>query len=189
MDSALFDFAEAAMGKNTEMSWSLSPEILRRQISPVFDLCATKELSAEEALDVAIEFVNARVTTILEVFTKLFETLNSRIDVQMHGMEFPALVEIEEFLLGLDAEAQWAIDGKITRRELHRLFEKVYSGDYSTRTGVYVFCDTIKSKRDFLLERVQGRCLALTQQIVDARKAQEPTPDPEGPERMANGED
>jgi hypothetical protein len=189
VDSALFDFAEAAMGKNTEMSWSLSPEILRRQISPVFDLCAAKELSAEEALDVAIEFVNARVTTILEVFTKLFDTLNSRIDVQMHGIQFPALVEIEEFLLGLDSEAQWAIDGEISRRELHRLFEKVHGGEYSTRTGVYVFCDTIQSKRDFLLERVQGRCLALTQQIMDARKAQEPTPDPEGPERMANGED
>lgn len=190
MDSALFDFAEAAMGKNSEMKWSLSPDVLRRQIGPIFDLCASKELSAEEALDVAIEFVNARVANILEVFTKLFDVLRQRADVQMHGVAFPALAEIEEFLLGLDAETQWAIDGEISRRELHKLFEKVSSGEYSTRTGVYVFCDTIKAKRDFLLERMQSRCIALTQQVMQARKAQEPVPtDPEEPERMANGDE
>lgn len=192
MDSALLDFAEAAMGKNTEMSWSLSPEVLRRQIGPVFDLCASKELSAEEALDVAIEFVNARVSNILEVFTKLFDSFRTKADIQMHGVDFPASMEIEEFLLGLDSESQWAIDGGIARRELHTLFEKVYSGVYSTRTGVAVFCDTIKAKRDFLLERMQDRCMALALQVQEAReakKAQEPAPDPEGPERLANGDD
>jgi hypothetical protein len=190
VDSALFDFAEAAMGKNTEMNWSLSPAVLRRQISPVFNLCAAQELTAEEALDVAMEFVAARVTNMLEVFQKLFDTLSQRIDVQMHGVEFPALLEIEEFLLGLHPESQWATDKGITRRELHYLFEKVYAGEYSSRTGVAVFCDTVMSKKDYLLDLVQTMCLGLTQQIVDARKAQEPaTSDPEGPERMANGDD
>lgn len=190
MDSALFDFAEAAMGKNTEMNWSLSPAVLRRQISPVFTLCSCQELTAEEALDVAMEFVTARVTNMLEVFNRLFQTLTERIDIQMHGVEFPALLEIEEFLLGLNAESQWATDDGITRRELRKLFEKVYAGEYTSRTGVAVFCDTIMSKKDYLLELVQNMCLSLTKQIVEAKKAQESiSPDPEGPERMANGDD
>lgn len=190
MDSALFDFAEAAMGKNTEMRWSLSSDVLRRQIAPVFSLCAAKELTADEALDVSVEFVTARVNTMLEVFTKLFNTLCSRIDIEMHGVDFPELLDIEEFLLGLNPESQWATDGGITRKELHTLFEKVYSGVYSQRTGISVFCDTIMSKKEYILELVQQMCLTLTQQIVDARKAQEPmTPEPEGPERMANGDE
>lgn len=192
MDSALFDFAEAAMGKNTEMRWSLSPDVLRRQINPVFTLCAARKLTAQESLDVAMEFVTARVTNMLEVFTKLFNTLSERIDMQMKGAQFPALGEIEEFLLGLNAESQWATDGGITRRELHNLFEKVYVGEYTPQTGVAVFCDTIMSKKDFLLELVQQMCLTLTQQIMEARQAaQEPavTSDPDGPERMANGDD
>lgn len=190
MDSALFDFAEAAMGKNTEMRWSLSPDVLRRQISPVFSLCAVQELTADQALDVAVEFVTARVNTMLEVFTKLFETLCSRIDVELHGKDFPAIVDIQEFLWGLNPESQWATDGGITRRELHVLFDKVYSGEYSQRTGISVFCDTITSKTEYLLELVQQMCMALTTQIIEARKAPEPvTPDPDGPERMANGDD
>lgn len=189
MDSALFDFAEAAMGKNTEMRWSLSPDVLRRQISPVFSLCAAQELTADEALDVAVEFVTARVSNMLEVFTKLFHTLSARIDVQMHGVDFPALVDIEEFLLGLNPESQWATDGGITRRELHRLFEKVYIQEYSQKTGMAVFCDTITSKTTYILELVQQMCLALTQQIVEAKQVQEPSTGSEDPERMANGDE
>lgn len=188
MESALYDFAEAAMGKNTAMSWSLSNDVLRRQVGPVFKLCASRELSAEDALDVAIDFVGARVTTMLEVFTKLFNTLASRIDVQMSGHRFPALIELEEFFLGLDGEAQWVTDQEITRRELHTLFEKVYDGRYSAKTGVAVFCDVLTSKKDYYLDLIHGMCLRLAEQIEEAKKAQESEPtDPEGPERMANG--
>lgn len=185
MDSALFDFAEAAMGKNTAMTWSLSADVLRRQVAPVFVRCASHDLTAEEALDVSMDFVAARVTNMLDVFSKLFETLNSRIDVQMHGSNFPALVELEEFFLGLNSEAQWAVDSEITRRELSTLFDKVYNGEYSAKTGVCVFCDTILSKKDYYLTLIHGMCLRLTEQILEARKASEA----QGPERMANGDD
>jgi hypothetical protein len=120
-----------------------------------------------------MDFVNARVSTMLDVFSTLFETLASRIDVQMHGEEFPALVELEEFFLGLNPEAQWATDGEITSRELKSLFTKVYSGEYSARTGVCVFCDTITSKKDYYLGLIHGMLLRLTEQILDARKARE----------------
>ena len=185
MDSALFDFAEAAMGKNTAMTWSLSADVLRRQVAPVFARCANGDLTSEEALSVAMDFVAARVTTMLDVFSDLFETLNDRIDVQMHGEDFPALTELEEFFLGLNSESQWATDSKITKRELKTLFEKVASGEYSARTGVCVFCDTITSKKDYYLTLIHGMCLRLTEQILEAKKAKESP----GPERTANGND
>lgn len=190
MESALYDFAEAAMGKNTAMSWSLSSDVLRRQMAPVFRLCGSCELSAEDALDVAMDFVNARVSTMLEVFNQLYSVLASRIDVQMHGVRFPALIELEEFFLGLDGEAQWVTDQVIMRRELRALFEKVYAGQYSAKTGLAVFCDVMTAKKDYYLDRIHAMCLRLAEQIEAAKKAQETEPtDPSGPERMANGED
>lgn len=185
MDSALFDFAEAALGKNSAMSWSLSGDVLRRQVAPVFARCSSQELTAEEACDVAMDFVAARVSNMLDVFSSLFTTLESRIDVQMHGEQFPALVELEEFFLGMNSEAQWAVDSEIAKRELHTLFDKVHRGVYGTRTGVYVFCDTILAKKEFYLELIHGMCLRLTEQIIAVKKAQE-TPDPG---RLANGDD
>jgi hypothetical protein len=184
VDSALFDFAEAALGKNTSMTWSLSTDVLRRQVAPVFIRCSSRELTADEACDVAMDFVTARVTNMLDIFTKLFETLKSRMDVQLHDAQFPALTELEEFFLGLNSEAQWATDIGITKRELHSLFDKVYQGDYSTRTGVYVFCDMIIAKKEYYLDLIHGMCLRLTEQILESRQAL----DAQGPERLANDE-
>lgn len=185
MDSALFDFAEAAVGNNSKMKWSLSADVLRRQVSPVFVRCSSQELTADEAMEVALDFVAARVTNMLDIFNGLYRTLASRIDEQMTGADLPALTELEEFFLGLDAEAQWATDSEITRQELHTLFTKVYSGEYTARTGVCVFCDTITAKKEYYLHLIHGMCLRLTEQILDARTAKET----QGPERLANGDD
>lgn len=185
MDSALFDFAEAALGKNTAMSWSLSADVLRRQVAPVFIRCASKELTAEEACDVAMDFVSARVSNMLDIFNTLYLTLSARLDEQLPGENLPELLELEEFFLGLNSESQWATDIEITKRELHTLFEKVHSGEYTIRTGVYVFCDTITSKKEYYLDLIHGMCLRLTEQILDLRKIQES----QGPERLANGDD
>lgn len=185
MDSALFDFAEAALGNNTAMSWSLNADVLRRQVAPVFARCASQELTADEACAVAVDFVNARVKNMLEIFNKLYNTLTERIDVQMHGVNLPALLELDEFFLGLNSDAAWATDGEITTQELHTLFEKVYRGEYSSKTGVCVFTDTITAKKEFYLDLIHGMALRLTEEILEARKIREAS----GPERLANGDD
>lgn len=173
MDSALFDFAEAAVGNNSKMRWSLSADVLRRQVAPVFVRCSNQDLTAEEAMDVAMDFVAARVSNMLDIFNGLYATLASRIDVQMHGEKFPALVELEEFFLGLDAESQWATDSEIARRELQALFNKVYLGEYSAKTGVCVFCDTITSKKEYYLHLILRMCVRLTEQILVVQQTQE----------------
>lgn len=191
MDRALYDFAEAAMGKNTDMSWSLSEAVLRRQVAPVFNRCTRGDLSADQALDVALDFVTVRVANTLEVFNALFQVLEQKIDLQMHGEQFPALIELEEFFMGLNSEAQWATDESITRKELHPLFVRVSSGKISASDGVCVFCDMIISKKEFYLDLIHGMCLNLTRQILAAKAASESgNGDCNGDqERMANGDE
>ena len=190
MDRALYDFAEAAMGKNTDMSWSLSEAVLRRQVSPVFRRCARGDLTADQALDVALDFVSVRVANTLEIFNALFQVLETKIDLQMHGAQFSALLELEEFFLGLNPDAQWATDDGITRKELTPLFQKVSTGRISTTDGVVVFCDMIISKKEFYLDLIHSMCLKLTQQIIEAqREAREPSGGSEDQERMVNGDE
>lgn len=188
MDRALYDFAEAAMGRNTDMSWSLSEAVLRRQVSPVFRRCARGELSAEQALDVALDFVTARVANTLEIFTTLFQVLETKIDLQMHGKHFPALLELEEFFLGLSPDAQWATDPKITRKELHSLFIRVAAGLINTNEALSVFCDMIISKKELYLDMVHAMCLNLTKQILDAQWLEKGSGGNDQ-ERITNGEE
>jgi hypothetical protein len=185
VESALFDFAEAAMGKNTAMSWSLSADVLRRQVAPVFNRCSKKELTAEEALDVALDFVGVRVSTMLDTFNDLFTRLTGTVEQRMPGEDFPALSEMNEVFLGLNSESQWATDSEITRRELRTLFQKVYAGEYSTKTGVWVFCDVITSKKEYYLDLIHGMFVQLTEEInerLDLQSLGEP-------ERLANDDD
>lgn len=190
MDRALYDFAEAAMGKNTDMSWSLSEAVLRRQVAPVFNRCARGDLSADQALDVALDFVAVRVANTLEVFNNLFQVLEQKIDLQMHGERFPALLELEEFFMGLNADAQWATDASITRRELHPLFVRVSEGRISTNDGVCVFCDMIIAKKEYHLDLIHGMCLRLTRQILDAKWLESGSGDNNGDqERLVNGDE
>lgn len=189
MDRALYDFAEAAMGKNTDMSWSLSEAVLRRQVSPVFNRCARGDLTADQALDVALDFVTVRVANTLEVFNTLFQILETKIDLQMHGETFPALTELEEFFLGLNPEAHWATDEGITHKELHPLFVRVATNRISASDGVIVFCDMIISKKELYLDLIHGMCLRLTRQILDAQWLESGSPTDGNPERLVNGDE
>lgn len=170
VDRALYDFAEAAMGRNSEMRWSLSESIMRRQVTPIFDRCAKGELSAEAALDVAVDFTAIRVTNTLEIFNALFQTLESRIDMQLHGEVFPTIARLQEFFLGLSVDVDWATDESIARRELQPLFIRVSQGTIHPKDAVLVFCDVVDSKRDFYLEMMHGLVYSLTQEIVAAQK-------------------
>lgn len=180
---ALYDFAEAAMGNNGEMRWALSDPILRRQIAPIFDRCAKGELTAEDALDVAVDYTQIRVTNTLEIFTNLFETLESRIEVQLHGETFPTLLKLQEFFMGLSEDVDWATDENILRKELYPLFVRVAMGTLPPKEAIVVFCDNVKVKRDLYLERVYGLVYQLTEEIVVTQQEHTAT------QRTINGEE
>lgn len=169
VEKALYDFAEAAIGKNRDMQWSLSASVLRRQMAPVFERCENGDLTAEEALDVAIDFVVASVKNTVDIFGELFQTLEARISEQLPGFTedaLPALTELQEFFLGLNTDSEWATDENITRQELYPLFVRVSLGKIRHGAACSVFCDTIASKRDMYLDLIHGLIVKLTQQIV-----------------------
>jgi hypothetical protein len=170
VDRALYDFAEAAMGRNSEMRWSLSTSIMRRQVTPIFERCAEGELSAEAALDIAVDFTAIRVANTLEIFNTLFETLEARIDVQLHGESFPTLVKLQEFFLGLTDDVDWATDQNIARKELYPLFVHVAVGSMQMQDAIIVFCDNVNAKKEFYLELLRALIYTLTEEIVAAQK-------------------
>lgn len=189
VERALYDFAEAAMGRNSEMRWSLSEAILRRQISPVIKCCSTGELTTEQALDVALDFVGARLANTMEIFTELFRTLENKIDIQMHGEHFPTLLTLEEFFMGLDSDTEWVTNSEVARREMRPVFQKVALGSMGTNEALAVFCGNVSAKRDYYLDTVQGLAVALTEEVVMVMEGVPPLSIPDAPDSGESDED
>lgn len=187
VERALYDFAEAAIGKNHDMQWSLSEAVLRRQVAPVFERCFRGELSPEEALDISVDFVVARMTYTIEVFSDLLNRLETRMGVQIQGMKTPGpILELQELFMGLNPESDWATNEKIARRELYPLFVRVAVGNFDPEHAMIIFCDNIIAKKDFYLELVHGMCFRLAQELADRGTDQGPS---SGGEMVANGDD
>src|SRR3954471_1701196 len=102
MDRALIDFAEATKGLNSEMRWTLSEDITRRQMAPVFDRCASGAITPDQALDVCMDCVNTKVRNTMQIFDRLFNTLFYKMTHEFGAYKFPALLELEEFFMGLN---------------------------------------------------------------------------------------
>lgn len=172
VERALYDFAEAAMGHNSEMSWSLSEAVMRRQISPVFVLCHSGELAADAALDVATDFVAARVGNTLDIFTDLFTTLDTRIRAQMPDEEkaLPALDRLQEIFMGLNRDTDWSTDNAISRRELRPLFVRVSRQETGVKDAISIFCSNVSAKKDYYLEVIYALAYELTSEIVKAQE-------------------
>lgn len=166
MNRALQDFAEAALGHNSEMSWSLSAPILRRQVTPVFRRCAAGDLSAEQALDIAVDFTMQRTSAIVESFNKLYNALQARVSEQLPDTKLPTMTAFQELFMGLNPEIEWVTDDRITRRELYPIFVRVAVGNLTDQEGLSTFCDQMSAKRDFYLETCQILARKLSEDIV-----------------------
>jgi len=162
---ALYDFAEAAIGRNTRMQWSISPSVLRRQVIDVFKRCGEGDLSAEQALDVAADFVRARLENTLGIYTELFDKLEPKLLETFPEVEFPPLIELRELFLGLNPESEWSTSDQILRAELYPLFVRVALGNLMADVAVLIFCDNIMSKTEFYKRLVYDKCVALAKDI------------------------
>jgi hypothetical protein len=178
VDRALTDFAEAAAGGNREMQWSLSVDVLRRQMEPLFERPAHGDLAAEQALDVAMDFVVARVSNTTEVLSSLFQVLERRIHESLQNVEFQTLTPLEEFFMGLNSEADWATDQNITRKELYPLFVRVAVGKMDPAEGLQTFCDAISAKKDYYLELIRVLVVHLAEEIQGMDHKVDPSPQP-----------
>lgn len=165
MDRALTELAEATVGLNTELQWTLSEEITRRQLEPVFNRCGSGELTPDQALDVCMDCVTAKLHFTMEVFDQLYTRLSQRLSDRYGDTHFPCMMELQEFFMGLESTTQWSTSEQIARAELKPVFERVASGVLGSRQGLDVFVDNMAAKRDFTLSVIKDMVFRLAQEI------------------------
>ena len=176
VDRALSDFAEAVTGQNRTMRWSLSPEIMRRSIVPVFERLYEGKLTAEQAFTVAIDYVKPRLQNNIDTCTGLFTTLDARLEAALHGASLPAQTALSELFLGLNEEFNWCTDPHFLADELRPTFERVASGDLVPDQAVMLFCDNVKSRTEGMLEIIKQHLVDLAQEFYAELKTQSETP-------------
>lgn len=173
LNSALYDLAEAALGQNSSMQWSLNDAILKRQIASVFKRCSEGDLAAEDALDVVMDFTSAGVANNVEILERLFVKVDLEVSTEFPGFTFTALNRLQELLMGLNAEAEWATSDAIARREMYPLFVRLSVGRMEANESVITFCDSMTAKRLYYLELIQELTSQLAQEIVVATRSKE----------------
>jgi hypothetical protein len=168
MDRALTELAEATVGLNSELRWTLSEEITRRQVQPAFERCSTGELAPEQAMDVCMDCVTAKLHHTMKVFDGLYSQLAERITKRYGDTHFSTMLELQEFFMGLESTTvNWAMSETISREELFPVFERVASGHLSTQQGLNVFVDNMAAKRDYILSLIQEMVVKLATEIKD----------------------
>lgn len=167
MDRALTELAEATMGLNSELSWTLSEDIARRQVSAVFTRCSEGDLSPDQALDVCMDCMNAKLAYTMEVFNKLFTTLATRADLR--GLDLPAMIPLQEFFMGLEDTTRWSTSDALARNELRPVFGRCASGGLSASQALNIFVDNMTVKRDYTLQLLQDMVRNLAVEIKSLR--------------------
>jgi len=165
MDRALTELAEATVGLDSELSWTLSEDIARRQVSPVFSRCASGELTPEQALDVCMDCVNAKLMYTMDVFDRLYTRLYDKLTDAFGDFHFQAMLALQEFFMGLENTSRWSTSDEIARNELRPVFNRCASGDLSANQALDIFVDNMVAKRDYTLELLQDMVRNLAVEI------------------------
>jgi hypothetical protein len=166
MDRALTELAEATVGLNSELRWTLSEEITRRQVRPAFDRCSSGDLTPEQALDVCMDCVTAKLHHSMKVFDSLYTRLADKLTEHYGDTHFPAMLELQEFFMGLESTTtNWSTSETISREELFPVFQRVAKGTLSSGQGTDVFVDNMSAKRDYTLSVIQDMVVRLATEI------------------------
>lgn len=165
MDRALTELAEATVGLNSDLQWTLSESITRRQVAAVFTRCASGDLSPDQALDVCMDCVTAKISHTMSVFDGLYTRLVRKMYEKYGDTHFPAMLELQEFFMGLERTSEWSTSEQITREELLPMFCRCSDGSLSAGQALDVFVDNMIAKRNYTLSLLQGMVYRLAQQI------------------------
>lgn len=176
VDRALSDFSEAVLGHNSDMKWSLSPEIMTRSVMPVFNRCAQGKLSADQALEVAMDFVATRMQNNIKTCRSLFTVLDTRLEELLHGEILPAQDELKELFLGFNGELNWAVSPESMKEDMRPTFERVASGHLSANQAVVIFVDGVVARNETMLAIINRLVVKLAQELrrVLLAEAQQP---------------
>lgn len=76
---ALDDLVEVFVGLSSELEWSTSEDISRKELLPIFMMCASHTLSPEQALDVVISNILVKRDETFAVLLKMVQRLNKEL--------------------------------------------------------------------------------------------------------------
>jgi hypothetical protein len=170
VDRALSDFAEAVLGHNREMTWSLSEEIMMRSVKPVFDRLYEGKLTAEQALTVATDYVAPRIENNIEICQRLFTDLDRRLEELLNGETLPAQTKLKELFLGLDEEFNWTTDPRYMRLEFRPTFQRVESGEVAPKQAVMLFVDGLTVRNEAMLSVIKRLVGQLSEELYASLK-------------------
>lgn len=170
VERALSDFAEAVLGQNRDMAWSLSSEIMSRSVRPVFNRLYEGKLTAEQAITVAIDYVVPRIENNIEKCQSLFTVLDNKLEDLLDGTTLPAQTALKELFLGLHEEFNWTTNPRYMRAELQPTFHRVASGELSTTHAVMLFVDNVAARTTGMLEIIKKLVVELSEQLYATLK-------------------
>jgi hypothetical protein len=147
VDRALSDFAEAVAGHNRDMQWSLSSEIMSRSVKPIFSRLYEGKLSTEQALAVAMDFVQTRVRNNVDTCQGLFQTA------------------LSELFLGLNEEFNWCTEPHLMADDLRPTFQRVERGNLVPEQAVMIFVDATKIRTETMLSCISTLLVQVAEQF------------------------
>jgi hypothetical protein len=165
VDRALSDFAEAVAGHNRDMQWSLSSEIMSRSVKPIFSRLYEGKLSTEQALAVAMDFVQTRVRNNVDTCQGLFQTLDARLEATLHGVSLPAQTALSELFLGLNEEFNWCTEPHLMADDLRPTFQRVERGNLVPEQAVMIFVDATKIRTETMLSCISTLLVQVAEQF------------------------
>lgn len=165
MDRALTELAEATVGLNSELRWSLSDDITRRQMEPIFSRCASGDLTPQQAIDVCVDCMAVKINHINKVFDNLYCRLVDRLTLEYGDTHFAAMADLQEFFMGLDDTNQWAVSEEIFRSETLPVFIRCSEGALGPQQALNIFVDNVSVKRQYTLQLIQDKVRKLAQEI------------------------
>lgn len=76
---ALEELVEVFIGLSSELEWATSEEISRKELTPIFTMCASGTLKPEQALDVVLSNMTVKRDETFSVMMKIVQRLNRQL--------------------------------------------------------------------------------------------------------------
>lgn len=126
-----------------------------------------------------MDCVVAKLQHTMRVFDDLYSRLASKMTERYGDTHFPAMLELQEFFMGLESTTtNWSTSEKIAREELVPMFRRVAAGTLTPIQGLDIFVDNMIAKRDYTLSVIQEMVIHLATEInTEIGRGSQPTED------------
>jgi hypothetical protein len=151
---ALYELAEAVLGRSPEMHWSVDEDIARRETSRLFDRLFDHTTTPQAALEVFMIGTMTKVSNSIGVIEDRYNALVVSLSNEQQD-QCPALSEFFEFFTAVSQSADYCLSETITRRELAPLFQACHEKVISSADCQDAVFDYVTAKRDTILITLQ----------------------------------